>query len=254
MRVVSGCRIALLGLLLLVAACGSANTEGPLQGRWFGPSLDGQGRALEIDGSGNVLSYSVNANPTGLYGWIKQTDGLYYVITWVEDVGGELEEIGTATFLLGTTGNHAAFYDIDGSVTALQRGATTWNPGGYFIEDIAPVFCTGDTWFLDNEGVPLGSARSQMDVFGDASYAGEDTDGRLFESPVGEVLGVDDGVRGIYYGLYMDQFRDSDADLTLLMTPDKLFVVAFANWDPWELVDGWVGVWELQDVAASAGP
>jgi len=246
------CRLGLLAAVLLVlGACGSANTEGPLAGTWFGPSLDGSARRLDIDGGGNVLAYSVDGSPTGLSGWIKHIDGLFYTIQWIDEEG-EGGEIGTATFLLGGTGNHAAFYDPLGSLAALQRGADSWNPDGYTIDDIAPVFCVGVTWFLDNAGEFLGQASSSMDVFGDAVYEGEDSGGRLFQSPLGEALAVDDDVRGIYAGLYEDQFRSSDADLTLLMTPDKLFVVGFANWDPWEFADGWTATWELQDVVVPA--
>jgi hypothetical protein len=245
MRVVAFlCRVGLLGVLLCLAACGSSNTEGRLRGTWFGPSLDGRARRLDIDGDKKVLAYSVDGNPTGLSGFIKHIDGLYYEIKWFEDE----EEIGKAVFLLGTTGEHAAFYDPDGSLAALQRGADTWNPDGYTIEDVTPVYCAGDTWFLDDDGADLGDARSNMDVFEDASYVGEDSNGRLFGSPVGEVLAVVDDVRGIYRSAYQDQFRDADAELSLLMTPDKLFVVAFANWTPFAFADGWTATWMLEDV------
>ena len=93
-----------------------------------------------------------------------------------------------------------------------------------------------------------------MDVFEDASYEGEDGKGRLFQAPAGEMLAVIDAVQGIYRGAYEDQFRDSDADLSLLMTPDKLFVVGFANWDPWEFQDGWTATWVLEDVVVPAEP
>ena len=253
--VVSLCRLGLLGILLLVSACGgSSNTEGPLQGRWFGPSLDGKARRLDFDGNKKVLAYSVDGIPTGDTGWVKHIAGYLYEIYWTDPEDEEQEVLGTATFILGTTGNHAAFYDSLGSLAALQRGADTWDPDGYIIEDIAPVYASGNTWFLDNEGVYLGGVPSSMDVFGDASYEGEDGSGRLFQSPVDEVLEVIDGVRGIYGGAYEDQFRSGDADLTLLMTPDKLFVVGFANWDPWEFKDGWTSTWVLQDVAEPAEP
>ena len=126
MRVAASlCRLGLLGILLFVAACGSSNTEGPLQGQWFGPSLDGQARRLDIDGNKKVLAYSVNGNPTGLSGWIKHIESNYYEISWTDPEAEDQEEaiIGTAVFLLGATGNHAAFYDPLGSLAALQRGA-----------------------------------------------------------------------------------------------------------------------------------
>lgn len=91
-----------------------------------------------------------------------------------------------------------------------------------------------------------------MDVFADATYAGGDTGGRLFQSPEGEALELLDGVRGIYGGAYEDQFRGGDAELGVLMTPDKLFAVAFANWAPWGIVDGWTGTWVLQEVVEPA--
>lgn len=242
-------RIGLLGLLLCVAACGSAETEKALAGTWFGPSLDGQARRLDLDSGGRVHAYSVNGNPTGLTGFIKHLHGLYYEVEWKDEEG---ETFDTAAFLLSTTGEHAAFYDPSGSLAALQRGADTWNPDGYTLDDIAPVYCTGDTWFLDLEGVHLGDERSQMDVFGDAGFEGEDTGGRLFQSPAGTSMEVLNGERGIFRGAYEDQFRATNADLTLLMTPDKLFVVGFANWDPWTFTDGWTATWELQDVVVPA--
>ena len=252
--VVSLCRLGLLGILLLLGACGTSNTEGPLQGQWFGPSLDGQARRLDIDGEKKVFSYSVDGNPTGLSGWIKHIEGAYYEIQWVDGEGEDQEVIGTAVFLLGATGDHAAFYDPAGSLAALQRGAETWNPDGYGLEDIASVYASGTSWFLDDEGAYLGESHSTMDVFEDVSYAGEDGKGRLFQSPAGETLAVVDGARGIYLGAYEDQFRATDAELNLLMTPDKLFVVGFANWAPWGFQDGWTATWVLQDVVVPAEP
>ena len=255
MRVVESlCRLGLLGILLFVAACGSSNTEGPLQGRWFGPSLDGKARRLDFDGEKKVLAYSVDGIPTGLSGWIKHIDGSYYEVRWTDPEDEEQEVLGTAAFILGKSGQHAAFYDPQGSLAALQHGAETWNPDGYAIEDVTSVYGSGNTWFLDNEGAYLDGVGSSLDVFEDASYAGTDGSGRVFQSPEGEVLAVIDAQRGLFEALYEDQFRDSDADFSLLMTPDKLFVVGFANWAPWEFKDGWTATWVLQDVVAPADP
>ena len=249
MRVaVSVCVVLLLGSLLLAPGCGSANTEGPLVGTWFGPSLDGSARRLDFNGTGKVLQYAVDGNPTGLTGQIKHIDGGYYEIYF-----GEGETVDTtAVFLLSQTGDHAAFYDPLGSLAALQRGADTWNPDGYTLDDVAPVYGDGSTWFLENDGTWIGIEDSQVDVFGDAAYEGDDTGGRLFQSPVTTALAVLNGERGIFRGPYEDQFRSTDADLTLLMTPDKLFVVGFANWTPYEFKDGWTATWTLQDVVVPA--
>ena len=179
-------------VLLFLAACGGGGGGGDggpvampvssLQGTWYGSyqynsaSATAAFLAVDVNASGQITairrggSNSTNGTSLNLNGTIQNVGGSKFRFV--------LSDTTVGGFLVDAAGAHAGFLDENGSIGALQKGATA--PALYVFGDVAGAW-SGYTVALDNSMAVVREGGSNATVAG-ATATGSDFNGTFTAS------------------------------------------------------------------------
>jgi hypothetical protein len=228
-------------LALFLAACGGGGDGGgggtssgssdmpvsSLAGTWYGSYQYGAGAvpfrlAVDVNASGGITAVrrggtnSTNGTSANLTGTIQNVGGSKFRFVLsdtaaVTTVGG---------FLVDSAGAHAGFLDEDGSIGALQKGATV-PPLRYDFIDIAGTW-SGYTVALNSSMNVVTEGGSNATVAG-STATGSDFNGTFTASiPSGSISST--------YGFYPGTWSNAtgSGNLRVFLSPDKRFAAEWA--------------------------